>query len=172
MKADRDLLKRRAPGGRTGLATTRFGDWARSFLGCDRTRQLVPSLRGRARIAGGATANPLTAPRKRFEKRKAGKEKQSTFNQKKKQRVTQALTLLIAVRPSSGEQLPSAKSAWNYGKLAVGGHGCGRGRPLSVLWQMETGATPVLRSVDAADAPRYLVATKSRSVTVRKLRGG
>jgi beta-xylosidase len=38
------------------LATTRSGDWARSFLGCDRTSQLVPSPRGRARIAGRATA--------------------------------------------------------------------------------------------------------------------
>jgi hypothetical protein len=56
MKADRNNLKRRAPGTALGLATTRFGDWARSFLGCDRTRQLVPSLWGRARIAGRATA--------------------------------------------------------------------------------------------------------------------
>jgi len=31
------------------------------------------------------------------------------------------------------QQLPSAQTAWNYGKLAVGGHGCGRGRPHSVF---------------------------------------
>ncbi|HXI50786.1 MAG TPA: hypothetical protein VNU68_23645 [Verrucomicrobiae bacterium] len=55
-EADREDLKRRAPGTALGLATTRFGDWARSFLGCDRKSQLVPSLRGRARIAGRATA--------------------------------------------------------------------------------------------------------------------
>jgi len=31
------------------------------------------------------------------------------------------------------QQMPSAKSAWNYGKLVVGGHGCGRGRPHSAF---------------------------------------
>jgi hypothetical protein len=39
------------------------------------------------------------------------------------------------------------------------------------FWQMETGATPVLRADDAADALRYLVATKSPAVMQRKLRG-
>jgi len=66
MKADRNDLKRRAPGTALGLATTRFGDWARSFLGYDRTRQVVPSLRGRARIAGGATAAAVDRAKKTF----------------------------------------------------------------------------------------------------------
>jgi len=39
-------LKRRAPGAALGSATTRCGDGARSFLGGDRTCQLVPSLFG------------------------------------------------------------------------------------------------------------------------------
>src|SRR5918996_5443450 len=52
----REDLKRRAPAAALGLATTRFGDWARSFPGCDRMSQLVPSLWGRVRIAGRATA--------------------------------------------------------------------------------------------------------------------
>lgn len=46
------ILKRRAPAAALGLETTRFGDWARSFPGYDRMSQKVPSLRGRARIAG------------------------------------------------------------------------------------------------------------------------
>jgi hypothetical protein len=66
MKADQDNLKRRAPGSALGLATTRFGDWARSFLGCDRTRQLVPSFRGRARIAGRATVKSVDRAKKTF----------------------------------------------------------------------------------------------------------
>ena len=46
MKANREDLKRRAPATALGLATARFGDWARPFLGCDRTCQLVPSRKG------------------------------------------------------------------------------------------------------------------------------
>jgi hypothetical protein len=46
----------------------------------------------------------LTAPRKRFEKREAGKEKQRPLLGKNKnsRSATQALTLLIAVRQSPG----------------------------------------------------------------------
>ena len=51
-QTDRENLKRRAPGNALGSVTTRFGDWTRSFPGDDRTSQLVPSLRGRVRIAG------------------------------------------------------------------------------------------------------------------------
>jgi len=66
LKADRDDLKRRAPGTALGPATTRFGDWARSFLGCDGKCQLVPSLRGRARIAGRATAKSVDRAKETF----------------------------------------------------------------------------------------------------------
>ena len=47
--------RRRAPAGALGSATTRFGDGARPSPGRERKSQLVPSPRGRARIAGGAT---------------------------------------------------------------------------------------------------------------------
>jgi hypothetical protein len=46
-EADPENLKRRAPGAALGLATARFGDWARSFPGCDRMSQKVPSLEER-----------------------------------------------------------------------------------------------------------------------------
>src|SRR3954471_24428822 len=55
-QTDREDLKRRTPGAALGLATARSGDWACSFPDRDRMSQLVPSLRGRVRIAGGATA--------------------------------------------------------------------------------------------------------------------
>jgi hypothetical protein len=59
---ERKFLRRRAPAAALGSATTRFGDWARPFPGRDRKSQLVPSLRGRARIAGGATTGSLALP--------------------------------------------------------------------------------------------------------------
>lgn len=58
----RKLLRRRAPASALGSATTRFGDGARPSPGRDRKSQLVPSLRGRARIAGGATTGSLALP--------------------------------------------------------------------------------------------------------------
>ena len=76
-EADRNDWKRRAPEAELGSATTRFGDGARSFLGCDRTRQLVPSRKpGRARIAGRATAAAVDCAKKTFlNSEPAGKEK-------------------------------------------------------------------------------------------------
>src|SRR3989442_11112952 len=86
MKANAENLKRRAPAAALGLATTRFGDWARSFPGRDRKSQLVPSPSGRARIAGGATPNVARMPGKRFDElrkcRKGNKTKKS-FKRKK-----------------------------------------------------------------------------------------
>lgn len=60
-------LKRRAPGTALGLATVRFGDWARSFLGCDRMSHSVPSSRRPctdSRMSNGPESLPK--PRKRF----------------------------------------------------------------------------------------------------------
>jgi hypothetical protein len=75
-RTDRENLKRRAPESALGLATARFGDWARPFPGYDRTSQLVPSLWGRARIAGGATAGTVANARKTFQNPEPdGKEK-------------------------------------------------------------------------------------------------
>jgi hypothetical protein len=82
-KTDRVDLKRRAPGAALGLATARFGDWVRSFPGCDRMNQLVLSPQGPctdSRMSNGYTiANarqtfPLSAS---DEKAKTKKRKRS-----------------------------------------------------------------------------------------------